>query len=113
LVGIGLWAAKQAMQDGDGTGWLFPRYAKDNDIRATHASNTVNKWISETLGIEKTSHSFRHSMKDLLRNSGCPEDIQRQLLGHGSKSVSDSYGQGYRLPVLASWLEKALDKVSF
>ena len=60
-------------------------YAQDNDIRATHASNTVNKWISETLGIQKTPHSFRHSMKDLLRNVGCPDDIQRQLLGQGSK----------------------------
>jgi len=107
LIGLGLWAAKQAIQNARGGGWLFPRYAQDNDIRATHASNTVNKWISETLGIKKTSHSFRHSMKDLLRNVGCPDDIQRQLLGHGSKSVSDLYGQGYRLPVLASWLEKA------
>ena len=47
LVGTGLWAAKQAIQNARGGGWLFPRYAQDNDIRATHASNTVNKWISE------------------------------------------------------------------
>ena len=107
LVGTGLWAAKQAIQNARGGGWLFPRYAQDNDIRATHASNTINKYLRETLGIPKTSHSFRHSMKDLLRNVGCPDDIQRQLLGHGSKSVSNSYGQGYRLPVLAFWLEKA------
>ena len=107
LIGLALWAAKQAMQ-GDRTGWLFSRYASDWDIRATHASNTINKYLRETLGIpKKTSHSFRHSMKDLLRNSGCPDDIQRQLLGHGSRSVSDSYGRGYKLPVLASWLEKA------
>ena len=106
LIGLALWAAKQAMQ-GDRKGWLFSRYASDWDIRATHASNTINKYLRETLGIPKTSHSFRHSMKDLLRNSGCPDDIQRQLLGHGSRSVSDSYGRGYKLPVLASWLEKA------
>jgi integrase len=108
LVGIGLWAAKQAIQNAKGSGWLFPRYAQDNDIRATHASNTINKYLRETLGIPKTSHSFRHSMKDLLRNSGCPDDIQKALLGHGSRSVADSYGQGYSLPILRDALRKAL-----
>ena len=108
FVGIGQWAAKQAMQNAKGGGWLFPRYAQDNDIRATHASNTINKYLRETLGIPKTSHSFRHSMKDLLRNSGCPDDIQKALLDHGSRSVADFYGQGYSLPILRDALQKAL-----
>ena len=50
LVGTGLWAAKQAIQNARGGGWLFPRYAQDNDIRATHASNTINKWIFRDTG---------------------------------------------------------------
>ena len=108
LVGIGLWAACQAVQPSkDTSGWLFPRYASDGSVLATHASNTINKFLRETLNIPKTSHSFRHSMKDNLRNSGCPEPIQRQLLGHGARSVADSYGQGYSLPVLQSHLDKA------
>jgi hypothetical protein len=47
-------------------------------------------------------------MKGLLRESGCPDPIQRQLLGHGAKSVADSYGQGYSLTVLRDHLRKAL-----
>ena len=102
------WAAHQALLSPITSGWLFPRYASDGSVRATHASNTVNKYISETLHIPKTSHSFRHSMKDLLREFGCPDPIQRQLLGHGAKSVADSYGQGYSLTVLRDHLRKAL-----
>jgi len=66
-----------------GSGWLFPRYAQDNDIRATHASNTINKYLRETLGIPKTSHSFRHSMKIYFGTLDAPMDIQKALLGHG------------------------------
>ena len=69
------------------------RYSEDGSIRATHASNTINKLLCETFHIPKTSHSFRHSMKDLLRNSSCPEAIAKQLLGHGSLSVADLYCQ--------------------
>jgi integrase len=107
LFGIGLWGARRAVAAG-GSDWLFPRYASDNDIRATHASNTVNKWIRGTLGITKTTHSARHSMKDLLRNSGCSEEIAKALLGHGSRSVADSYGAGFSLPRLKEALEKAI-----
>ena len=101
------WGAHQALLSPITSGWLFPRYASDGSVRATHASNTVNKYISETLHIPKTSHSFRHSMKDLLRESGCPDPIQRQLLGHGAKS-SQMYGQGYSLTVLRDHLRQAL-----
>jgi integrase len=108
LLGIGLWAAERAM---GGTvkdmGWLFPRYARDIDIRATHASNTINKWLSESLGIQKTTHSLRHSMKDLLRDAGISEEVSKQLLGHGSRSISDQYGSGFTLPRLAEAMKKA------
>jgi integrase len=89
-----------------GTGWLFPRYAKDGDIRATHASNTINKWISETLGIPKTSHSFRHSFRDMLREAGVSEEIAKAILGHGFRSISDQYGQGFSL----QRLNEAMDR---
>jgi integrase len=106
LLGIGLWAAERAMAAAGNTGWIFPRYCSDGNIRATHASNTINKWIRETLGITKTTHSARHSCRDLLRNSGCPEELARALLGHGTKSISDSYGQGFKLEVMREALEK-------
>lgn len=70
LVGLALWGAQRAREaHGERSqGWLFPRYAADNDIKATHASNAVNKWFRKALEINKTSHSLRHSMRDRLRH---------------------------------------------
>jgi integrase len=106
LVGLALWAAQRVAREPSASSWLFPRYAKDNDIKATHASNSINKWLKHivqaegSLGCSKSSHSFRHSMKDRLRAARVPEDIQKAILGHGSRSVADGYGQGYPLEVL-------------
>jgi len=106
LLDIGLWGAKQAMRTAGGSDWVFPRYARDGSVRATHASNTINKWIAQTLGIPKTTHSARHSMKDLLRNSGCSEEVSKALLGHGTRSISDQYGSGFELSVLQAALQR-------
>jgi len=51
-------------------------------------------------------------MRDLLRNSGCPEAVAKQLLGHGTETPSESYGQGYQLPFLRDALKKALELVT-
>jgi integrase len=96
LLGLALWAGRQALAAQDAGGWLFPRYASDGNIRATHCSNTVNKWI-RSLGIPKSTHSFRHSMKDLLRDAGVARDMAEALLGHGSRSIADSYGSGFTI----------------
>lgn len=77
------------MREAGDTGWLF------------------QKWISDTLGIPKTWHSFRHSFRDMLREAGVSEEIAKALLGHGSRSISDQYGQGFTL----HWLKEAMEKV--
>ena len=111
LVGIALWGAKQAMGAAGVSAWLFPRYAADGNIRAGSASASINKWIKETPAISKTTHSLRHSVKDLLRGVECPEKISEAILGHGTKSISDNYGQGYRLETLRDWLKRALEPI--
>lgn len=108
LLPLGLWASRQPLAAGNGgSGWLFGRYAADGDIRAAQASNAINKWIRK-LGIPRTIHSARHSMKDALRNSGCSEELAKSLLGHGSRSVADSYGTGFSLQRLAEALERTV-----
>ena len=51
LVGMAYWGASRALErarDGaTATGWLFPRYASDGSVKNTHASNAVNKLISQ------------------------------------------------------------------
>jgi len=90
-------------------GWLFPRYAANEAIRATHASNTINKRLKVSLGIPKTSHSFRHAMRDRLRETGVPEDTKDAIGGWSSgRSIGRGYGEGYSL----GRLKEALDKVA-
>jgi len=46
------------------------------------------------------------TMKDLLRNSGCSEEMAKALLGHGTRSISDQYGAGFSLLRLKEAMEK-------
>jgi integrase len=110
LVGMAMWAAQRASEasrrPGHKNGWLFPRYASDGSIKATHASNAINKWLQTVIKAEKTSHSFRHAMRDRLRHANAPQDIQDAIGGWGSRTVGMGYGEGYRLDQLRSYLEK-------
>jgi integrase len=72
LVGVALWAAQEALRATRGP-WLFMRHVNDGEIKGTHASNTINKWLRKTLGMHKTSHCFRHSLRDRFRAVGCPD----------------------------------------
>ncbi|GEO15987.1 tyrosine-type recombinase/integrase [Microvirga aerophila] len=112
LVGIALSAAQRASEAsrklGHKNGWLFPRYASDGSIKATHASNTINKWLQTVTKTDKTSHSFRHAMRDRLRHANAPQDIQDAIGGWGSRTVGMGYGEGYRLEQLRLQLENAV-----
>ena len=51
-------------------------------------------------------HSFRHSFRDRLRAVQCPKDITDRLGGWSVSGVGESYGDGYPLDVLDSWMKK-------
>jgi len=108
LVGVALWGATQALKASKGqkSGWLFPRYAADNNIKATSASKATNTWLRKITDTDKTSHSLRHSMRDRLRHVGTPEDIQDAIGGWSSQSVGRGYGEGYKLEKLQEWLAR-------
>ncbi|WP_154661121.1 phage integrase [Microvirga lotononidis] len=112
LVGVALWAAQRALEasrkSGRKCGWLFPRYASDSAIKATYASNTINKWLQTVTKTDKTSHSFRHSMRDRLRHVNAPQDIQDAIGGWGSRTVGMGYGEGYRLEQLRLHIERVV-----
>ena len=73
-----------------------------------------SKWFGRHLPIlgindpAKVFHSFRHLMKDSLRNSGVDEAISDAITGHSSSSIGRSYGQGYSLHIL----DKAIQSIS-
>ena len=87
--------------------YVFPEYANRSRVRAAAASATLNKWARNFVP-GKTMHSFRHALRDWLRDAGCPEEVQNQIGGWTrSGSAGASYGRGYSLEVRRKWLEKA------
>lgn len=75
----------------------------------------VSKWFGvykRSVGVtsaQKTFHSFRHLVKDALRNSGVDEAISDALTGHTNGSVGRQYGKGYKLEVL----NKAIQSIKY
>ena len=51
-------------------------------------------------------HSFRHSLRDRLRAIECLSDIIDQIGGWSTAGVGRSYGNGYTLVVLDSWMQR-------
>jgi integrase len=99
LIGIALEAVKAALKlPREGLG-LFEQYAKPrgNDIASGAVNKRLQKW-------GMTSHDLRHTMKDRLREVGCPKDIRDAIQGHTSGDVADTYGEGHSLKTMQHWL---------
>ena len=94
--------------NGEGNGALFPRYNSMNGPpNAGGAGASVNKWI-KSLGLTKTSHSFRHSIISLLREAGVPRDLREEITGHEGQRISDNYGERVSIKRKYSVLDGAL-----
>jgi hypothetical protein len=65
-------------------------------VNGNGASATIANFI-RGLGINKTTHHTRHAMRDLLLHAGIRVHLVEAIGGWGSKSVGDSYGDGYKL----------------
>jgi integrase len=108
LVGISLWAAQRIVESANkGQLYAFPRYTNQTECKANNASATLNKWL-QSLGIDKTTHELRHTMRDRLRHANAPKPIQDAVGGWGREDVGDTYGMGYGLEHLKGWLSKVV-----
>lgn len=93
---------------------LFPRYCDgigDKKPNANGASQTINKWIRKSLHIDKTTHCFRHSVVDLLRNANIPKEQREEICGHGRQTMNDTYGVGRGREMKLKMLKKALKPI--
>lgn len=98
LVGISLLAAKKIAKNGG-----LVRYQKTPDT----ASATINKYFRENKlkpTPKHTLYSLRHAFKDRLRDTGAPEEVIDELMGH--KKAGPKYGRGHLLEAKYKWLEK-------
>ena len=106
----------EAMVEGkspDSSQPIFKRYCRDNG--PTNASAALMKHL-RAAGIndkKKAIHSLRHTVKQALRDVGCPKDVSDAIQGHSSGDASASYGSGHSLQVMAKWLTEAYAIISF
>ena len=106
LVGKSLWAAKQILKHTNSSEFAFPRYNRQQYTNANSASAALNKWLKGYVSKGQSIHSFRHSMRDRLREVECPSEIIDQIGGWARSGVGDSYGEGYSLSKLHEYSEK-------
>jgi integrase len=110
LVGMALWGAQRALKYPSATGWLFPRYTHEGRLKegANAASKTLNTWLKKITKTGKTTHSFRHSMKERLMDADVSEQMQRQIMGHSGGGAASGYGRGFSLAKLREAMEKVV-----
>ena len=88
---------------------LFPLLKKDKYGKLTQ---NWSKWFGRHLrkiGITSSSkvfHSYRHGLKDALRNVGVDEAVSDAITGHLGASIGRSYGSGYNLNTLNDAVQK-------
>jgi integrase len=111
LVGLALAAAERAVQAAN-SGRLFTRYTDDTSCSTNTASATLNKRM-RSLGIDKTCHCLRHTMRDRLRAIECPSELMNMIGGWTTGDVGSKYGKGYPLSVKRDWLQRAMQAPPF
>ena len=106
-----LWAARRIFERTD-TEFAFPHFTNATRCNSNSASATLKKWMKPLVPHGCVFHSSRHSRRDRLRAVETPTEIADVLGGCISKSVGQSYGKGYDLPVLQRWMKRLEDHSS-
>ncbi len=96
LVGVSLEAIKTTHRQGVSHPFLFKSYTNEIKCNGNSASAALNKWMKGHT--EKgVVHSFRHSLRDRLREAGVDREIIDQLGGWSVSNVGEGYGAGHSL----------------
>ena len=105
LVGASLWAAQRIKQTNTTSPYAFPRYTSAKGTNANSASAAINKWLKPRVPEGCVIHSFRHSLRDRLREAQCPSDMIDQIGGWATAGVGQGYGEGYKTNAIAKWMK--------
>lgn len=103
LVGQSLWACQRILECDDSP-YAFPRYVNGKRCNANSASAALNKWMKPYVPEGCVVHSFRHSFRDRLRALEAPMEVTDVLGGWSNRTIGQTYGKGYELPILAKWM---------
>ena len=98
-----LWAAGRIKsQSGE---FAFPKYCSGAHCNANSASAALNKWLRPRAPQGCVIHSFRHSLRDRLREVECPADVIDAIGGWATEGVGHQYGKGHSLNVTHWWMK--------
>jgi integrase len=104
LVGASLWAAERIKNNGNE--FAFPKYCTKVKCNANSASAALNKWLKPRVPDGCVVHSFRHSLRDRLREVECPSDVVDAIGGWSTEGVGQGYGKGYGLELKVRWMQR-------
>ena len=88
---------------------LFPRYGREGGHTACSAA-LMKRLRSVLSDKSKAVYGLRHRMKDALRDTDCPESLQREIMGHSGQSTADDYGRGSSIDRKRKALEKVWER---
>jgi integrase len=91
-------------------GWLFASYVTGDPLYASELRRSYVKPWGEAHGIVKFGwHTFRHTYKQFLEDSGVNPVVIQRLMRHASYQVTAGYGSGVDLERLRDGQEKAAE----
>lgn len=103
LAGLTFLAKDKAPDD-----YLFSSYATGR--LPDSASQALMKRLRTAItDNKKVVYSLRHRLKDRLRDTDCPADIQEEIMGHDAQNVAKNYGRGYSLEKKREYLARVWD----
>jgi integrase len=90
-----------------GTGRLFDYTVDENGLCSSSAGDKINPELNKLVPhIRKSAHSFRRTLKKMLRDVGVSKEINDEITGHRSGDVAgDVYG-GTSIPTRAEAISK-------
>ena len=87
---------------------LFPRYNNLIDKPKTDSASTyASKWLKGLTQTDKTTHTFRHTLRDMFRNADITKDLQDEIHGGAKQNIADTYGEGSSVDRKLKALKKA------
>ena len=105
LIGSSFWAAQQILKNVKDE-FAFPHYTIKDYCHTNSASAALNKWLKSRVPNHCVVHSFRHSMRDRLREINCPSEIIDEIGGWSNQNIGNKYGLGFKLLQKFEWVKK-------
>ena len=90
-----------------GTGRLFDYTVDENGLCSSSTGDKINPELNKLVPhIRKSAHSFRRTLKKMLRDVGVSKEINDEIIGHGSGDVAGDVYRGTSIQTRAEAISK-------